>query len=83
MSSLEDMLRLMTQPQNDLLTDICSFLALTGMGESYFGKRSVGNSELVSRLRKGRPVLNETERRAREFMTERLAKAPVRQEDAA
>ena len=71
MSSLEDKLAAMDHPDNTLLDEIDTFLAETGMGESYFGKRSVGNSELVSRLRKGRPVLNETERRAKEFIAAR------------
>jgi hypothetical protein len=59
-----------------LLRDIEAFLAATGMGASYFGKRATGNSELVGRLRDGRPILTETERRVRDFMAaNRLAKS--------
>jgi hypothetical protein len=51
-----------------LLTDIEAFLEETGMGPSYFGKRAVGNSELVERLRSGRRVWPDTEAKIREFM---------------
>jgi len=56
-----------------LLTDIEGFLAETGMGESYFGKRAVNNSELVPRLRDGGRVWPETEERIRQFMAARLS----------
>lgn len=54
--------------ETKLLTDIEAFLARTGMGASYFGKRAAGNSELVRRLREGRPLQTNTERRVRVFM---------------
>ncbi|MEO1949273.1 hypothetical protein [Thioclava sp.] len=44
------------------------------MAETYFGKRAVGNSELVSRLRGGGRVWPETEEKARAFMKERRGK---------
>lgn len=40
-----------------LLTEVEAFLADTGMGPTYFGTQSCGNSELVGRLRKGKTVL--------------------------
>ena len=61
-------------PSEILLSEIEGFLAETGMGETYFGKASVNNSELVPRLRKrrknGKPrgVLSETAVAVREFM---------------
>lgn len=51
-----------------LLSEIEAFLSETGMGESYFGKCAVGNSELVQRLRDGGRVWPETEAKARSFM---------------
>jgi len=53
---------------NNLLAEITSFLASTGMGESYFGKVSCGSSELVKRLRRGGRVWPETEIAIRAFM---------------
>lgn len=54
--------------QRHLLHEIETFLAETGMGESYFGKIAVGGSELVSRLRAGKDVHTKTARKARVFM---------------
>lgn len=54
--------------QSALLSDIRAFLAETGMGASYFGKASVGNSEVVKRLEDGRRVWPETEAKLREYM---------------
>lgn len=38
------------------------------MGPSYFGKRAVGNSELVERLKSGGRVWPETERKVLSFI---------------
>jgi hypothetical protein len=57
---------------NELLDEIRSFLAQTGMGPSYFGKASCGNSELVERLESGRRVWPETADKVRVFMAERI-----------
>lgn len=51
-----------------IVTLIGHFLDETGMGASYFGKKAVGNSELVKRLKCGGEILPRTERRVREFM---------------
>lgn len=51
-----------------LLEEIEDFLSRTGMGESYFGKVAVRNSELVSRLRNGGRVWPETADAVRQFM---------------
>ncbi len=51
------------------LQEIEAFLAETGMGESYFGKRAAGNSELVSRLRGNGRVWPETEAKVRSFIS--------------
>ncbi|WP_273689052.1 hypothetical protein [Ketogulonicigenium vulgare] len=53
-----------------LLTQIDTYLARSRMGESYFGKKAVGNSELVSRLRAGRRIWPETADRVLAFMSE-------------
>jgi hypothetical protein len=55
---------------HDLLSDIRAFLTETGMSPSYFGKRAVGNSELVKRLAKGKTVTLVTDERVRGFMRE-------------
>lgn len=57
-----------------LLGEIDAFLAETGMGESYFGKAAVGNSEVVARLRRGRKVWPDTEARLRSFILMRREK---------
>lgn len=51
-----------------LLAEIDAFLGETGMGVAYFGKRSVGNSELVARLRAGRRCWPETAAKVRSFI---------------
>ncbi len=55
----------------DLITEIDEFIADTGMGVSYFGKTAVGNSEVVSRLKRGKTIHATTEHRLREFMCKR------------
>ena len=62
-----------------LLREIEAFLASSGMGESYFGKKSVGNSEVVSRLRRGRRVWPETESRIRSFISENGSASSARE----
>ena len=56
---------------NDLLSEIRKFLHETKMSRSYFGKRAVGNSELVDRLEKGGTVTLVTAEKVREFMRQR------------
>lgn len=51
-----------------LIEEIRTFLNVTQMGKTYFGKKSIGNSELVNRLEKGGRIWPDTERRVREFM---------------
>lgn len=58
----------MQEHENPLLDEIERFLADTGMGASYFGKRAAKNSELVPRLRAGRRVWPETANAVRRFM---------------
>jgi hypothetical protein len=58
----------MTRKEPDLITEIDAFLAETRIGPSYFGKKACGNSELVDRLRDGKPILTSTERKVRDFM---------------
>ena len=63
-----------------LLQEIVDFLDQTGMGVSYFGKKAVGNSELVSRLRSGCEIKRRTEAGVRKFIeaeTKRRADAVV------
>lgn len=52
----------------DLLKEIEEFLEVTGMGPSYFGRVSAGNTELVERLRNGAEILRRTERRVRDYI---------------
>ena len=58
----------MAKTSPTLLQEIEAFLAENGMGASYFGKRAVGNSELVSRLRGSGRIWPETEAKVRSFM---------------
>jgi len=51
-----------------LLRDIEAFLSETKMSASYFGKKAVGNSEVVARLREGRRVWPDTETNLRSYM---------------
>lgn len=60
----------------DLLEEIDTFIAETGMGEKYFGKKAVGNSEVVPRLRNGGRVWPETERAIRDFINSSPSLAP-------
>lgn len=63
-----------------LLHEIEAFLGETQMSASYFGKRAVGNSELVARLRDGGDVTLRTAERVRLFMAESPAgSAPSRE----
>ena len=68
---------------NELLSEIRSFLAQTGMGPSYFGKASCGNSELVERLESGGRIWPETADKVRAFMAERIKRDPSSAEAAA
>jgi hypothetical protein len=68
LSAKEDKLGGMTNTPNPLIDEIEAFLARFPMGESYFGKRAVGNSEVVARLRSGGRVWPETEQALRAFM---------------
>lgn len=51
-----------------LISEIEAFLRESGMGPSYFGKKAVGNSELLPRLKNGGRVWPETENKVREFI---------------
>lgn len=51
-----------------ILREIEAYLAVTKMGETYFGKRAANNSELVARLRAGGSVHFKTEDSIREFI---------------
>lgn len=62
----------MNTKNNTLLSEIEDFLSKTGMGVTYFGKASSGNSELVQRLRSGGRVWPETEHKVRDFMSSRI-----------
>jgi len=52
-----------------ILSEIEGYLSETGMAETYFGKKAVGNSELVPRLREGGGIHFLTERRVRAFLS--------------
>jgi len=65
----------MTIMHPTLLAEIDAFLTETGMGDTYFGKVAVGNSEVVSRLRAGRRVWPDTETNLRPYMMMRRKEA--------
>jgi len=52
-----------------ILREVEEYLAKTGMGETYFGKRAANNSELVARLRAGGSVHFKTEDSIRAFIS--------------
>lgn len=56
------------QTSDPILTEIDAFLSDTGMGASYFGKKAVGNSEVVARLRAGGRIWPETRDKLRTFI---------------
>lgn len=58
---------------HDLISDIEAFLQESGMGPSYFGKKAVGNSELLPRLKNGGRVWPETELKVRNFIAAEAA----------
>lgn len=51
-----------------ILAEIEAYILDTGLSETYFGKKAVNNSELVSRLRSGGSVHFLTESKIREFI---------------
>lgn len=54
--------------EDTLLRDIRKFLGETGMSPSYLGKLAVNNSEVVSRLERGKTVTLRTAVTLRRFM---------------
>jgi hypothetical protein len=67
-----------------LIDEIEQYLASSGMGEAYFGRRACGNTEVVKRLRSGRDVRTGTADALRAFMAANPPKtADAPQEDAA
>ncbi len=91
-SALEDIFEGMS---TSLLSEIRNFLSETGMGRSYFGKISCGNSELVERLEEGKTVTLVTAEKVTSFIRSRRSgvkgpfltqdgnRIPRRNEDAA
>ena len=57
--------------KHPLLFKIEAFLSETGMSSTYFGKLSVGNSELVERLRNGGDIRRATAKKIRDFIVDR------------
>lgn len=58
--------------EQTLLDLVEAFLSRTGMGEHYFGKMAAGNTMLVPRLRAGRGVMVETDRRVRRYIADNM-----------
>lgn len=56
--------------RDDLLPAIEAHLRKTGIGPTTFGKRAVGNSELVARLRAGKDVTVSTAYRVLGYIAE-------------
>jgi hypothetical protein len=57
--------------QTDLLAEIRTFLARSGMGPSYFGQKAVRNPHLVKRLERGKTVTLDTAERVRTFIAQK------------
>lgn len=73
----------MENQKTDLMTAIDDFLSVTGMGPSYFGKVAANNSELVSRLKRGRRVWPETEQKIRDYIAKNTPPATSGQDTGA
>jgi hypothetical protein len=56
--------------RDDLLPTIEAHLRKTGIGPTTFGKRAVGNSELVARLRSGKDVTVSTANRVLSYIAQ-------------
>lgn len=56
--------------QNDLLTDVETFLERYRMAESAFGREALNDWAFVKEIRSGRRVWPETEAKVRKFMAE-------------
>lgn len=67
-----------TTQNSDILRQIEAFLSETGMSASYFGKRAVGNSELVGRLRRGGDIRTKTVSKIIDFITHNSTKDTAR-----
>lgn len=65
-----------------LLEEIDGFLAESGMGQSYFGKKAVGNSEIVQRLRDNRRCWPDTEERIRVFISAERQRRNLRADES-
>ncbi|WHZ35732.1 hypothetical protein [Sagittula sp. MA-2] len=59
-----------------ILAEIDAFLSESGMSDTYFGKKSVNNSELVPRLRAGGGMHFTTEARIRDFLRSQATPSP-------
>jgi hypothetical protein len=53
---------------NQILQEIDSFIASTGMAETTFGRLSVNDGKFVGRLREGKRCWPETEQKVRDFI---------------
>lgn len=51
-----------------ILAEIEAYLVEHDISPSYFGKKAVGNSELVARLRNGGDLTSRTAQKLRDFM---------------
>ena len=65
-----------------LLSEVEAFLTEFSVGETYLGKASCGNSELVARLRAGRPVLVTTDQTVRAYMAKRRMERDAKRQAA-
>lgn len=64
----------------DILTDIEAFRERVGLPETTFGRRAIGDANLIAGLRAGRELRRSTEHRVRTFM---VTYVPTSSEQAA
>lgn len=58
------------EPHRELVRDIERYVAARGIAESTFGRLTVNDSRLLSRLRNGGSLLVKSEQRIRKYMRE-------------
>lgn len=66
------------EPHAELVRDIERYVAARGIAESTFGRLTVNDSRLLSRLRNGGSLLVKSEQRIRKYILENPADAQKR-----
>lgn len=65
----------MNNPNQDLMSEVESFLSRTAMAPSIFGRDAIGDPNLVRNLKAGRELRFRTAQRVRDFMASQVEAA--------